>query len=442
MTAVKADVPPPPPPILLRYICTPVPLRFSWAVVAVPWRRSFHKRKGYPTVLGAVQFWSFCGDVISFKLQGLGISKSCLSETFFSGDFEGEKSIKNSKSNSRGLVIIIISPQSVEKSESALRLLSGCFLQILLWKCLTILRALAARVWHEWADECAHQWAREWDHEGAHESTHKGAKRGWLFSVVQPCRLQGLSTPGPFRCRTPKKVQKKQPKRAWSPSVPKECAPKSEKSLKLRKSWPPRTPETSKNSKSLESDSKVALGLLSGLLWGRPQKPLFSHFRVTLNFSRFRGFWEVMIFLSLQAQLRFSKFRHGGGGGGFWIWRLYTERRWVVGRGGEGQHSSIIMCVASPAEIAASGPGAKSPSNVGRVYSMAENFRQVMLAACSPPCGAATFQEVPPSNGFHTGSGTLLSLSLKWPSVAIKNSLEHRALQRDFQPQALRSSWF
>ena len=39
--------------------------------------------------------------------------------------------------------------------------------------------------------------------------------------------------------------------------------------------------------------------LLLGLLWGRPQKSLFSHFRVTLNFSGFRGFWEVRIFLTV-----------------------------------------------------------------------------------------------------------------------------------------------
>ena len=43
---------------------------------------------------------------------------------------------------------------------------------------------------------------------------------------------------------------------------------------------------------------KLLLGLLCGLLWGRPQKSLFSHFRATLNFSGFRGFWEVGIFLT------------------------------------------------------------------------------------------------------------------------------------------------
>ena len=38
--------------------------------------------------------------------------------------------------------------------------------------------------------------------------------------------------------------------------------------------------------------------LLSKLLLGETRKSLFSHFRVTLNYSGFRGFWEVSIFLN------------------------------------------------------------------------------------------------------------------------------------------------
>ena len=90
--------------------------------------------------------------------------------------------------------------------------------------------------------------------------------------------------------------------------------------LRLRKSWPPKTPETPKNSKSLESDWKVTFGVppkvtpkvtfwpekwlksdffgsksyfwgyFGGYFAGNPKSHFFSHFRVTLNLSGFRGF--------------------------------------------------------------------------------------------------------------------------------------------------------
>ena len=47
------------------------------------------------------------------------------------------------------------------------------------------------------------------------------------------------------------------------------------------------------------SGEKVTFGLLWKIPWGGPQKSLFSHFRVTLNFSGIWGFWEVRIFLTL-----------------------------------------------------------------------------------------------------------------------------------------------
>ena len=99
------------------------------------------------------------------------------------------------------------------------------------------------------------------------------------------------------------------------------------------KSRPPKTPETPKKSKSLESDpqsnpksnpkshfltrkshfwvtfrvKKWLLGLGTfRVTLGETPKVNFSHFQVTLNFSGFRGyfsgfrgFWEVWIFLSL-----------------------------------------------------------------------------------------------------------------------------------------------
>ena len=55
------------------------------------------------------------------------------------------------------------------------------------------------------------------------------------------------------------------------------------------------------------SGQKVTFGVTFRLLWGRPQKSLFSHFRVTLNFSGFRGFWEVRKFSTPGSKIKNSK---------------------------------------------------------------------------------------------------------------------------------------
>ena len=47
------------------------------------------------------------------------------------------------------------------------------------------------------------------------------------------------------------------------------------------------------------SGQKVTFGVTFRVTLGETPKSLFSHFRVTLNFSGFRGFWEVRIFLTL-----------------------------------------------------------------------------------------------------------------------------------------------
>ena len=46
------------------------------------------------------------------------------------------------------------------------------------------------------------------------------------------------------------------------------------------------------------SGQKVTFGVTFRVTLGETPKVTFSHFRVTLNFSGFRGFWEVGIFLT------------------------------------------------------------------------------------------------------------------------------------------------
>ena len=67
---------------------------------------------------------------------------------------------------------------------------------------------------------------------------------------------------------------------------------------RVKKMLTSQNPANPEKFKVTRKTKKWLLGLLLGLLWGIPQKSLFSHSRVTSNFSGFGGVLGVSIFLT------------------------------------------------------------------------------------------------------------------------------------------------